>query len=203
MNKTIAIIVLIFTLNGCSDSEADKVAVSTDEDGNTVYEADFSNEKPVGIIPNSEELNTLKEVSELEDFRVGQVWIYKTRNEEESSRVTILRLEQNHNIGGIVHVSLMGLKIKNSAAADGLAKEASHLPFSLEAIKNSVIELESTVEVDMEYMQGYGIWRSAFEQGKAGVFTTSLIDGIEFLEDTFRRANIQQSSPTDAKSQNP
>ena len=193
MTKSImSIIILALFLCGCSDSETTQVKVSTDEGGNTVYEAETGDGKSVGIVPSPGELNSLKEVSELGDFRVGQVWTYETRDGEENSRVTILRLEQNPKIGGIVHVSLNGLKIPNATAPDGFTEEASHLPFSEKAIIDSVVELQSSVEVSSEHTEGYEIWRSAFEQGKAGVFTTSLVEGIEFLEDIFRRASPQQ-----------
>ena len=199
MERYIAIIILAFVCS-CSyaDGDINNVEISTDKDGNVVYDVEIDEGKSIGVVPTQGELQSLKEVGELAGLQVGQVWTYKTRKGEENSLVTILRLEKNINIGGIVHVSLNGLKIANPAAPDGLTKEASHLPFAEEAIKKSVVALQLSVEVGSAYMEGYEMWRSAFEQGKAGVFTISLIEGVEFLEGMFRRVNTQQGTTLDA-----
>ena len=191
MKMILYVIVLAFVLNACKDNSSSEVKVTTDEDGNTIYEAKVGDGKPVGIVSREKDMNSLKEVSSMGDYIVGQVWTYKTREGEEKSRVTILRLEENEKIGGIIHVSLNGLKIKNSSSPESYTNEAGHLPFSVNAIRKSVIELESIIEVDSGYMEGYQMWRKAFEQGNAGVFTTSLIEGVNYLEKTFKQANTQ------------
>ena len=99
-------------------------------------------------------------------FAVGQVWRYKTRPGEEKSRLTIIKVE---TLGGhsMVHIALSNLVFK----LDGQPmSECSHLPFSEQAIRESVLVLEGATQGDIE-LGGYNDWRAAFDAGKAGVFT--------------------------------
>jgi hypothetical protein len=201
--KNLALILMFFCICSCSDKKSDNVKVSKDKSGNTIYEVEIAGGESIGIAPKNGRSISLMVVDQLGTFRVGQVWTYKNRVGEQNSRVTILRLEKSSNLGGIIHVSLKGLKINNPTAPAGITQEASHLPFSEEAIRKSVIELQSSTDVGSEYIEGYKTWRSAFQKGKAGIFATSLAAGVQFLEDTFRKANTQQKSAGNAPSSPP
>lgn len=112
-------------------------------------------------------------------FSPGQVWRYKTRPGEESSRVVIGKVERAPNLGTIVHVKLIGLSIEGPG---GVASVMSHAPVSEAQVSASVTELTSEV-ADLEgFAEGYGTWLSAFRAGKAGVFTRTLAEIAEYME---------------------
>ncbi|WOO42769.1 hypothetical protein [Rubellicoccus peritrichatus] len=183
------LILLLLAVTGCSDNSSNDAKVSATEEGKSNKQIVANDGNSVGLFPMKAGKSTLEEVDQLGDFKKGQVWTYKTRKGEENSRITILRLEESPKVGGIVHIRVSGLKIPNPNEPDGFTEEAGHLPFSLKAATDSVREVESTAEVDQGYINGYEKWRSAFDQGKAGVFTTSVSDGIGFMAGTIQQAN--------------
>src|SRR6266540_3582863 len=69
------------------------------------------------------------------EFKVGQVWSYKTRPGEEPSTLVVLKVETAPGWKPIVHVGLTGLKIKT---AKGFQDTIPHMPFDETALKNSV-----------------------------------------------------------------
>ena len=137
----------------------------------------------IGQVPLSQK--GLREVEELGELRVGQVWTYKTRPGEEASRLTVLRLEEHPSQGGYVHISLDGLHIPNPASPSKKVMEgAGHLPFSQSAVERSVLAVESTgAEISTESMEGYQTWRAAFDAGQAGVFSTDVASGVDAMQE--------------------
>ncbi|NNE82588.1 MAG: hypothetical protein HKN28_01320 [Alphaproteobacteria bacterium] len=117
-----------------------------------------------------------------ERFAVGQVWIYKTRPTEEASRVLIGKIESVSGLGNIIHVKLIGLRLRESFAPDTRVSVMNHAPMSEVAFASSVIELTDEL-ADLEgFSEGYNTWRSAFRAGEAGIFTISLAEAIGFID---------------------
>jgi len=73
-----------------------------------------------------------------EKYKIGQVWEYQTRKDEEKSTFTIVGVEKHKKLGTIINIYVGGLKIKNPNADNGLSDEIQQLPFSKEAIDKSV-----------------------------------------------------------------
>ena len=123
-------------------------------------------------------------------FSVGQVWKYKTRSGESDSRVTIVSIDHDDpEYGDIVHIYISELNIPNPSAPDGKTLFISHLPYLSESLAECVTELESQledVESDLEQFEatqeGYRLWKKAFENSEAGVFTNPVADAIGFVE---------------------
>ncbi len=44
-------------------------------------------------------------------FKVGQVWKYKARPNEENSVFTVVKVENESKLGNIIHISVRNLKI--------------------------------------------------------------------------------------------
>ena len=121
------------------------------------------------------------------ELKSGQIWTYNTRKGEEQSRVLILKIEDYGERGKVVHVAVNGLKIKNRHLEGGISKEIGHLPFNLEALKNSLIALENTTNKLPDFMEGYLQWKEAFDNEKGGVFTIEVSEAIDFVDKTMNR----------------
>jgi hypothetical protein len=122
-----------------------------------------------------------------EKFVVGQIWEYQTRKGEEKSTLTIVAVESNKKSGTIVNIYVEGLKIKNPNADEGYSDKIQHLPFSKEAIEKSVIRLIGTTKKLPDYKNGYNEWRTAFDKGKAGVFSITVKEAIDVMEKTLNQ----------------
>lgn len=122
-----------------------------------------------------------------EKFAVGQIWEYQTRAGEEKSTLTIVGVEKHKKLGTIINIYVDGLKIKNAHADNGLSHEIQHLPFSKEAIDKSVTKLIRTTKNLPDYKAGYNEWKTAFDAGKAGVFTITVKESIDVMEETLNQ----------------
>jgi len=74
-------------------------------------------------------------------YQVGQVWAYHTRHGEEQSLLTIVAIDNFPGEETIFHISLHGLRIKDSNMEKGFSDGLSHAPFSREALDRSVTSL--------------------------------------------------------------
>lgn len=119
----------------------------------------------------------------MQPFAAGQVWTYNTRPGEDASRIIVCRVESDPKLGEIVHIHVNGLRFKNKHAPDGYSDRIGHMPYSGKALRDSVVALESTGAALPMFEDGYQQWRSAFDNGKAGVWTASVsvaVAGMEF-----------------------
>jgi hypothetical protein len=129
----------------------------------------------------------VREEAVVSDFRAGQVWTYETRKGEEASRVVVCRVEPDPKAGTIVHIRVEGLALKSPKAPDGVSRAIGHLPLSEQALRESVLALESTGETPSNYLEGYKIWKAAFDAGEGGIFTISVANCVELMERSLNR----------------
>jgi len=120
-------------------------------------------------------------------FHVGERWDYRTRQGEEKSALTIVKVETTPKLGVIVHVSLDGLRIKSAHAPSGFSETVSHMPFADAAIEKSVTTLAAAKVSLPAFQEGYDEWRRAFDAGKGGVFTSTVAEGVDFIETALNR----------------
>lgn len=120
-------------------------------------------------------------------YKVGQVWEYQTRTGEENSTLTIVGVQKHKKLGTIVNIYVGGLKIKNPNADNGFSDEIQHLPFSKDAIDKSVTKLIGTTKKLPDYKDGYHEWRTAFDNGEAGIFTVTVKESIDVMEKTLNQ----------------
>jgi hypothetical protein len=132
------------------------------------------------------EAAVLSEVSNAK-YHVGDQWIYRTRPSEGNSTLTIGKVETTPKLGVIVHISLAGLRIKNAHAPSGYSETIAHMPFAEAALDKSVTARVATAAVPLTFADGYGEWRRAFDNGKAGAFTITVSEGVDFMEQTMNR----------------
>ena len=108
-------------------------------------------------------------------FQVGQVWEWKAPPEFPDAQLKIVRIEEDRRGGVIVHVSLAGVSY-----GDGNTTVA-HLPFAAAAVEESVTELVRAPQEFPDFQEGYGVWKSAYEAGEAGVFTIPVAEAYEVV----------------------
>ncbi len=113
-------------------------------------------------------------------FEAGQVWKYNTRINEPDSRLIILKVEQYENSEEVIHIAVVGLSMKNVHDPSWLGDDISHMPFSREALVKSVVSFDKMIEVP-DFSEGYEIWKEAFDKGKAGVFSVSVSESVDFI----------------------
>lgn len=120
-------------------------------------------------------------------YKVGQMWSYKARPDEEKSYFIIVKIENDAKLGTIVHVAMRGLKMKNPRSPDGISDTVNHMPFTEEAVKRSSLKLlKEKVELP-DYEEGYQMWRDAFDAGRAGVYTITLAEAVKVMEATLNQ----------------
>jgi hypothetical protein len=115
-------------------------------------------------------------------YKPGQEWSYKTRPGEESSRLTILKVEPHEKLGNVVHIRVSDVKLRSATAPDGVVSVIEHAPYVEEAIDESAVELMAEDVELPDFAAGYEAWKTAFEKGEAGVFTLPVDKGVEVTE---------------------
>lgn len=124
----------------------------------------------------------------MDSFEEGQIWKYETRSNEVDSRLVILKVEKYPNLGEIVHIYVDGLEILNPDKPEAPHTDISHMPFASEAVRRSCVELIGTCELP-DFADGYECWKNEFENGGAGVFSVSVKESIEFMEETLNQSD--------------
>lgn len=117
-------------------------------------------------------------------FAEGQVWTYATRPGESDSRIKIVRLDDDPEYGNIIHIFISDVAIPNPQAPEGTTTYIAHMPYVEEALEQCVKELESESTELPEFLEGYRLWREAFEQGDAGVFAIPVDQAIDFVQES-------------------
>lgn len=154
---------------------------------------DHSAEKMIRIIPFvfaivlvgcSKPESDFKASMEESKYKIGQVWNYRTRVGEESSRIFIVRADPDGRLGTIYHLYIDGLKIKNPHIDSGLQSHIPHSPVSEKTLDESVttLAIESSPNLP-DVSEGYDTWKQAFDKGEGGIFTISVSQIIQYIED--------------------
>ena len=99
-----------------------------------------------------------------ENYEVGQVWSYKTRPQEPNSTLMVLRIDNTSKLGQVVFVGLTDVRIRhpNGKTIGSL----SPLPFTKDALDNSVIKLVGKTDKLPKSDFGYVKWKEAQLNGK-------------------------------------
>ena len=115
-------------------------------------------------------------------YKVGQSYSYEARPGEEKSSLVIVKIDDDPKLGKIIHIALIGLKVKNRHIPDGFTENVNHMPFALDAIEKSGLKLlkEKTDLPDFE--EGYRLWREAFEARRGGVYTITVAEAVGVIE---------------------
>lgn len=128
--------------------------------------------------------------SETMKYKVGQEWNYKTRTGEEKSTLKILKIEEYPKHRKVIHISIGGLKVGNPDVEKGFAKEFTHIPITEEALDKSVTVLKNDKVKLPTKIDGYDYWKKEFDQGIAGVFSISVPEIVDLMEESIITGNV-------------
>jgi hypothetical protein len=123
----------------------------------------------------------MNETEGVGSLAIGQIWKYKTRPGEDGSRLTILKTESHPKLGGIIHIAVDGLRMKNPLASGGMSSMVGHMPYQEAALRASLVGVAGQ-SPDAPDLDGYKIWKDAFDQGKAGIWSIPLSEAIGAME---------------------
>ena len=107
------------------------------------------------------------------ELLLGQVWKYKTRQGEQASTLTILKVESYKDLGRVIHIRVDSIRMINPLKGNAVT-DIPHLPFKEVAVQKSVTELVRKSPAIPEFQEGYDTWKSAYLAGKAGAFDTTV-----------------------------
>ena len=114
-------------------------------------------------------------------FEPGQVWEYKTRDGEEKSTITILKIEDFPKVGIIVHIRIDHIRLHNCAGGNS-PDTIEHAPFLRSAIEASVTKLVKKDSVP-DFSDGYAQW--VIDCG--GIYSITVAEMLEADEYIFRK----------------
>lgn len=123
------------------------------------------------------------------EYKIGQEWKYKTRKGEENSTLKILKIEEYPTHGKVIHISVGGLKVRNPDVEKGFANEFTHIPITEKALNESITELKNEKIKLPSYIDGYAYWKKEFDQGIAGVFSISVSEIVDLMEESIITGN--------------
>lgn len=112
-------------------------------------------------------------MNDINFFHPAQVWQYNTRSGEEASTLTVLKIDELED-DAIIHIRIDGITIGN---VDHIA----HLPFSAEAMEDSVTCFVRHLDELPGFEEGYARWKQEFDAGKAGYWKIRVKEAIEAI----------------------
>jgi len=121
------------------------------------------------------------------DYAEGQLWQYLTRPGEEDSCVLINQIEEDPLLGRIFHISVLNVQISNPLAPEGVSTELPHFPVAEETLQRSLTQLLGVRETHPDYLDGYEVWREAFDEGKAGIFSVDVAEIVNIVEQSINQ----------------
>jgi hypothetical protein len=128
-------------------------------------------------------INTLSAESQ---FQPGQEWSYKSRPVDAKSTLVVGSIETDSNMGDIVHITVKNVQVTNPNAEGGFATHIGHIPMSIKSLEDSVIKKLSDDEQADGIAEGIEAWREA----KGGVFTISVSEAVQYIEDVLTDGEI-------------
>jgi hypothetical protein len=116
------------------------------------------------------------------NYEVGQIWKYRSRDNEEKSQIVILNSIQ---VGSYIVYSICveGVKLKNPWIEGGIQTTLPHAPVSQEVLELSVVELIGVRQHPLdEYESEFQEWKKPFDRGEAGFFTITVAKILDCVE---------------------
>jgi hypothetical protein len=114
-----------------------------------------------------------------QEYAPGQTWLYKTREIEKSSTLTVLKVEQYDDLGEVVHIRIDQIKMANPIKGNEIT-DIPHLPFKKSALDASVTQLKGITSVP-GFQEGYDTWKAAYDADQAGAFETTVRETLDAM----------------------
>jgi len=110
-------------------------------------------------------------LSSIDNFKVGQIWKYNNRQGEDSSTLTVLKIEKCHKTfdsisssDTVIHIRIDKIKLKNSKGEYSYSIE--HLPCSEKALSKSVATVVGENSSLPDFSNEYDRWKKLYDKGK-------------------------------------
>ncbi len=132
-------------------------------------------------------LSSIFGIANAEQYSEGQLWSYQTRMNESQSKVLINKIESHEKLGKIFHISVLEVKVRNPSASNGVTTELPHFPVAEETLNKSLTKLLGKKSINPEYLEGYSMWKKAFDEGNAGIFTISVAEIVDVVEESINQ----------------
>ena len=116
---------------------------------------------------------------DLNYFLPGQVWQYDTRTGEEKSTLTVLAIDDTED-HAIIHIRLDHI---NFAGGNCI----QHLPFSAEAVMDSITGFIKHLDTVPVFKDGYDQWKQEFEAGRAGYWKITVKEAVEAIDQVMKK----------------
>ena len=100
-----------------------------------------------------------------ESYEAGQIWSYKTRPQEPNSTLMILRMDNSSSkLGQVIFIGLKDLRVQHPSGK--VFSSMSPLPFTKDALDQSVTKLVGKADKLMASDFGYSKWKEDQRNGK-------------------------------------
>jgi hypothetical protein len=136
----------------------------------------------IGVLPKKD--TTLQSATDPK-FKAGDVWEYATREGEEQSSLTVLKVENSSELGVIVHIAVERIKLANCHGGP-YPDSVPHMPFARKALDESVTKKIASNRPLPNYREGYEEWKEAYSQKKAGIYVVGVSRAVSVVEKTYR-----------------
>jgi hypothetical protein len=127
------------------------------------------------------------------DYRRGQRWEYATRQEDQGSTLTILRVEDIPGEGPVAFIAVDGLNVRDARALSGIRTEIRFTELTADSLDRSVTVLRDEVEPPA-HQDPYDGWRRAFDAGNATVFHDSVAEIVARFQRVCDDANRKRGA---------
>ncbi len=119
-----------------------------------------------------------------ETYEVGQVWTYKTRPQEKGSTLQVLLIDNSSKLGPVIFVGLKDVRVLHPSGK--ILSSMSPLPFTKEALDQSVVKVVGKTDKLMSSSFGYQKWKEAqFAGKKPPTYVKPVADVVNALENGY------------------
>lgn len=119
-----------------------------------------------------------------ETYEVGQVWTYKTRPQEKASTLQVLVIDNSSKMGPVIFVGLKDVRVMHPSGK--ILSSMSPLPFTKEALDQSVLKVVGKTDKLMSASFGYQKWKEAQLAGKKPpTYVKPVADVVNALENGY------------------
>src|SRR6266404_426854 len=136
----------------------------------------------IGVAPKKD--TTLQDATDAK-FKPGDVWEYTTREGEERSTLTILKVDNSPELGVIVHIGVEKIKLANCRGGPS-PESVPHMPFARKALDDSVTKKIASNRPLPNFREGYEEWKEAYSKKKAGIYIVGVSSAVGVAEKTYR-----------------
>jgi hypothetical protein len=136
----------------------------------------------IGVAPKKD--TSLQDVTDAK-FKPGDVWEYTSREGEERSTLTILKVDNSPELGVIVHIGVEKIKLANCRGGPS-PESVPHMPFARKALDDSVTKKIASNRPLPNFREGYEEWKEAYSKKKAGIYIVGVSSAVGVAEKTYR-----------------